>query len=116
MHDWKLVGMPSNRAEMLSMAVRANMRKRRDLPIAMALQPVAAVAWAVVDGLDDEQQLFEAALEAQGKLALRVGAVPERGLLSQVIADCAPEDDEEDGTGGDHVLTAPPAPAQREAA
>ena len=45
MHDWKLVGMPSNRAEMLSMAVRANMRKRRDLPIAMALQPVAAVAW-----------------------------------------------------------------------
>ncbi len=117
MHDWKLVGMPSNRAEMLSMAVRANMRKRRDLPIALALQPVAAVAWAVVDGLAGEEELFEAALEAQARLALRVGAFPERGLLSQVIADCAPEDDgDEVEDEAEHVLPAEPAPAQREAA
>ena len=105
MHDWKLVGMPSNRAEMLSMAVRANMRKKRDLPIALALQPVAAVAWAVVDGLTDEEQLFLAAMEAQAQIALYVGAVPERALLGQVIADCAPDDDG-DGRDPDHVLPA----------
>lgn len=115
MDNWTQAGMPSNRAEMLSIAVRANMRRKRDLPIALALQPVAAVAWAVVDGLADEQQLFEAALEAQGKLALRVGAFPERGLLGQVIADCAPEEHVIE-IDDDHVLPLQDVPSQREAA
>jgi hypothetical protein len=61
MDNWQKAGMPSNRAEMLSVAVRANMRKKKDLPIAMALQPVAAVAWAVVDGLADEASHEEVA-------------------------------------------------------
>ena len=93
MGPWQQVGMPSNRAEMLTVAVKANMRKKRDLPIALALQPVAAVAWAMVDGTADDDQLLQAALEAQAKLALRVGAFPERNLLAQVIADCAPDDE-----------------------
>lgn len=92
MGEWDAVGMPSNRAEMLSMAVRANMRKKRDLPVAMALQPVAAAAWAVVDGLLGEEQLFDAAMRAQERLALHVGAFPERALLGQVIGDVAPGD------------------------
>jgi hypothetical protein len=100
MDNWQKVGMPSNRAEMLSVAVRANMRKKKDLPIAMALQPVAATAWAVVDGLADEADLFAAALEAQKAIALRVGAFPERGLLDQVMSDCAPGGpDEQEPTG-----------------
>ena len=79
------------------MALRANMRKERDLPIALALQPVAALAWAVVDGLSDEQELFAAAVEAQDKLALQMGAFAERGLLGQIISECAPDEDDSDG-------------------
>ena len=79
--------LPSNRAEVLSAAVRANMRRRRDLPIAFALQPVAAVAWAVVDGLATDEDLLAAALHARAELALRVGAYPERELLGLVIRD-----------------------------
>ena len=116
MQDWKQVGMPSNRAETLSIAVRANMSQERDLPIALALQPVAALAWAVVDGLADEEQLFDAAMKAQAMLALRVGAFPERGLLSQVIADCAPEDDDGDGIDAENVLLAEVSHAHREVA
>lgn len=120
MDNWKQVGMPSNRAEMLSVAVRANMRKRRDLPIAQAIQPVAAVAWAVVDGLADDQQLFAAAMQAQEALALHVGAFPERALLSQVIADCAPEDDapaaDGEAAGEGDEAPAGAQPAEREVA
>ncbi len=108
MNDWMQVGMPSNRAEMLSAAVGANMGSARDLPIAVAMQPVAAVAWAMVDGLATEADLFAAAIVAQHALALHVGAFPERGLLGQVLSDCAPAEMEpplgadppaRDGTG-----------------
>jgi len=96
---WKTAGVRSNRAEVVSAALRANMRRKKDLPIALALQPVAAVAWAVVDGLAGEDELFAVALEAQDKLALHVGAFAERGLLGQIISECAPDEaeDEEDG-------------------
>lgn len=99
MDKLKQAGMRSNRAEIVSSALRANMRRERDLPIALALQPVAALAWAVVDGLSDEQELFEAAVEAQEKLALQVGAFAERGLLGQIISECAPDEDDTDGEG-----------------
>lgn len=91
MVEWEKLGMPSNRAEFLSGAVRANMKKAKDLPIAQALQPVAAVAWAVVDGLMDDDQLLAAAVAAQKKLALHLGAIPERALLIDVIEDCTAE-------------------------
>lgn len=91
MGEWEKLGMPSNRAEFLSGAVRANLKKPKDLPIAQALQPVAAVAWAVVDGLVDDEQLLAEAVAAQKKLVLHSGAISERALLIQVIEDCTAE-------------------------
>ena len=81
-------GVASNRAEVLSIAVRANMHRGRDLPIAEALQPVAAVAWAVVDGLADHEQLLATAQCALSRLALHIGAFEERKMLNRVIWDC----------------------------
>lgn len=101
MEKWKAAGMRSNRAEMVSAAVQANLRRRKDLPIAQALQPVAAVAWAVVDGLAGEDELFAATLEAEKKIALHTGAFAERMLLGQILCECAPDEDDEDDAGDD---------------
>ena len=103
MEKWKAAGMRSNRAEMVSAAVQANLRRRKDLPIAQALQPVAAVAWAVVDGLAGEDQLFAVTLEAEKKIALHTGAFAERMLLGQILCECAPDEDDagDDPADGD---------------
>ena len=83
-HDY---GKESQRAEVLSTAVAANMRRKKYLPIAYAMQPVAACAWAVVDGLAGEADLHAEALAALKKLELHAKAFPERNLLSKVAED-----------------------------
>ncbi len=83
-------GQLSARAEVLTTAVRANMRKKRDLPIAQALQPVATLAWGVVDGLSTDLELYEATQAALDGLALRIGAFPEKMLLSRVLNEVCP--------------------------
>ena len=80
-------GKESQRAEVLSTAVAANMRRKKYLPIAYAMQPVAACAWAVVDGLASEADLHAEALAALKKLELHAKAFPERNLLSKVAED-----------------------------
>jgi len=80
-------GKESQRAEVLSTAVAANMRRRKDLPIALAMQPVAACAWAVVDGLASESDLHGEALAALEKIELRSKAIAERNLLAKVAED-----------------------------
>lgn len=95
MEKWKAAGMKSNRAEMVSAAVQANLRRKKDLPIALALQPVAAVAWAAVDGLAGEDELFAVTLEAEKKIALHTGAFAERMLLGQILCECAPDEGDE---------------------
>ena len=80
-------GKDSQRAEVLSTAVAANMRRKKYLPIAYAMQPVAACAWAVVDGLASEADLHVEALAALKKLELHAKAFPERNLLSKVAED-----------------------------
>ena len=80
-------GKESQRAEVLSTAVAANMRRRKDLPIALAMQPVAACAWAVVDGLASESDLHGEALAALKKIELRSKAIAERNLLAKVAED-----------------------------
>ncbi len=83
-------GQLSARAEVLTTAVRANMRKKRDLPIAQALQPVATLAWGAVDGLSTDLELYEATQAALDELALRIGAFPEKMLLSRVLNEVCP--------------------------
>ena len=80
-------GKESQRAEVLSTALAANMRRRKDLPIALALQPVAACAWAVVGGLASEADLHAEALTALEKIKLQAKALPERNLLAKVAED-----------------------------
>ena len=80
-------GKESQRAEVLSTAVAANMRRKKDLPIAYAMQPVAACAWAVVDGLASEADLHAEALTALEKIKLQAKALPERNLLGKVAED-----------------------------
>ena len=113
MEKWKAAGMKSNRAEMVSAAVQANLRRKKDLPIALALQPVAAVAWAAVDGLAGEDELFAVTLEAEKKIALHTGAFAERMLLGQILCECAPDEDDE-ADAGDDAADADAAPATGE--
>ena len=80
-------GKESQRAEVLSTAVAANMRRRKDLPIALAMQPVAACAWAVVGGLASEADLHAEALIALGQIELRSKVPAERSLLAKVAED-----------------------------
>jgi hypothetical protein len=80
-------GKESQRAEVLSAAVQVNMRRRKSLPIALAMQPVAACAWAVVDGLAGEVDLHAEALAALDKIKLHARALPERNLLAKVAED-----------------------------
>ena len=80
-------GKESQRAEVLSTALAANMRRRKDLPIALALQPVAACAWAVVGGLASEADLHAEALVALGQIELRSKVPAERSLLAKVAED-----------------------------
>ena len=80
-------GKESQRAEVLSTAVAANMRRKKYLPIAYAMQPVAACAWAVVDGLASEADLHAEALTALEKIKLQAKALPERNLLAKVAED-----------------------------
>ena len=80
-------GKESQRAEVLSTAVAANMRRKKDLPIALAMQPVAACAWAVVGGLASEADLHAEALAALKKIELRSKAIAERNLLAKVAED-----------------------------
>lgn len=113
MEKWKAAGMKSNRAEMVSAAVQANLRRKKDLPIALALQPVAAVAWAAVDGLAGEDELFAVTLEAETKIALHTGAFAERMLLGQILCECAPDEDDE-AAGETDAADADVAPATGE--
>ena len=80
-------GKESQRAEVLSTALAANMRRRKDLPIALAMQPVAACAWAVVGGLVSEADLHAEALIALGQIELRSKVPAERSLLAKVAED-----------------------------
>ncbi len=81
----------ADRAEVLSQAVRQNMRFGEMEMIALVMQDIACVAWGVAAGDEDPAVLAEAATGALAKLDAQAWSGTERVMLRQVVQSATRE-------------------------
>ena len=76
---------PADRAEVLTRAVRQNMKYAQFEMIAFAMQEVASAAWGVAGGTSEPAELLTAAEDALEFLDTQASCCVERLMLREVI-------------------------------